>query len=320
MALSESVSLVTSAARAEFFAEFNKLPDHLAQVAYTVSSVEQIELLAWLGDVPSMRKWTGERVHKAVPELKFSVVNELYEGCMDFDFFTFSSPRGGTAVKAKATQQAGKAQGYPYRKCMEMLNAGDTVKCYDGQPLFSASHVDPGASNKTAQSNIVAVSSVTDARTPTAAKALEALRAIFAKFMSLKDGEGDEFYSGDGIGSYKPLIVCPPEYSSILTQLQTNATVFDGSSSFSNEMVGRFTAFPSTRLSSPTANSGAFYALLVDSAQKPFVFTEHTPVTLSDNADDVISGKEKILNVYVTSAFGLAPGQWRCAVKATLNK
>jgi len=96
--------------------------------------------------------------------------------------------------------------------------------------------------------------------------------------------------------------------------------VFDGSSSFSNEMAGRFTAVSSSRLDSPTASSGAFYALLTNGTQKPFVFTEHTPVTLVDNAEDVVSGKSKVLTVGATTAFGLAPGQWRCAVKATLNK
>lgn len=112
--------------------------DHLSFVTETTSTTLEEEY-PWLGEMPGMRKWVGDRVLNNLREYGFKIRNEDFEDTVqvpanviaDNKYSTYG-PRFEILGRAVAA--------HPCELSYGALLAGFTTLGYDGKPLFATDH------------------------------------------------------------------------------------------------------------------------------------------------------------------------------------
>lgn len=109
------------------------------RVAQETQSMASEEVYPWLGRLPGMRKWVGERVVNQLTQHSFRIVNEDYED-------TIAVPRNDIVddkygVYTTFFQQFGGAvAAHPDELVWPLLASGFDTVCWDGQYFFDSDH------------------------------------------------------------------------------------------------------------------------------------------------------------------------------------
>jgi phage major head subunit gpT-like protein len=109
------------------------------QIASVVPSTTGSEEYGWLGKMPGMREWIGERVVHGLETHGYTIKNKEFE-------LTVGVPR--TAIEDDAygvyrpmVEELGRAAAaQPDELTFSLLKNGITAPCYDGKPFFSDAH------------------------------------------------------------------------------------------------------------------------------------------------------------------------------------
>lgn len=156
----------------------------------------------WLGDLPALRPWVGDRVVRGVSQHGFSIENEDWELTLAVSRNDIEDEQLG-AYKLLFANMGDAAAQLPDDLVWPLLNEGFTKTSYDGRPFFDNNHpvTDKNGKKKTA-SNI-------QAGTNAAWFLLDSHRAIKpiiyqtrkAPMLTRKDDDGDDnvFYSKEYI-------------------------------------------------------------------------------------------------------------------------
>ncbi len=113
-------------------------PDHL-EIATEVTSTTGKEEYGWLGQVPGMREWLGDRVVQNVATHDYAIKNRDFE-------LTISVPRNdiqddNIGIYAPLFQEMGRSTtAHPSQLCYPLLKNGFNLLCYDGQNFFDTDH------------------------------------------------------------------------------------------------------------------------------------------------------------------------------------
>lgn len=123
-------------------------------VAMVVPSTDTAEEYGWLGQMPRLRKWIGDRQVKNLSLSKYSIVNELFELTVGVPRTSIEDDKYG--IYSPIMQQMGQsAAEHPDELIYSLLAAGFTTNGYDGVPFFSASHkIHEGTSLEATVSNL----------------------------------------------------------------------------------------------------------------------------------------------------------------------
>ncbi|NDV27723.1 Mu-like prophage major head subunit gpT family protein [Desulfovibrio sp. JC010] len=125
--------------RTDFKAGLAMSPNHWNQVATEVPSTSASNTYGWLGEMPSLRKWIGDRVIKDVAAHGYSLTNESYEGTVGVKRTDIEDDAVG--VYKPLMQELGRAAGiFPDQLVFALLGAGEATLCYDGQYFFDTDH------------------------------------------------------------------------------------------------------------------------------------------------------------------------------------
>lgn len=126
-----------------FNALFNKafteaIPQY-EKVAMTVTSTGSDETYAWLGQLPTLREWIGEREIQNLEANDYTIKNKDYE-------LTISIPRNDVmddkvGLYSPLVQDMGTAAKlHPDELVFSLFTNGFSNKCYDGATFFSENH------------------------------------------------------------------------------------------------------------------------------------------------------------------------------------
>lgn len=156
---SDLVSGATTVFRALWETQFlaasqqDMLRDKLATLMPSNTLIEDYE---WMGTVPKMREWLGERQLSGLSRAGFQIKNRDWEDTIEVSLNTLADDRLGI-VKPRITQLAQEAVRFQDEHLVNTLIAGNTATglCYDGQQFFDTDHVTPGATYQTQQSNLL---------------------------------------------------------------------------------------------------------------------------------------------------------------------
>jgi phage major head subunit gpT-like protein len=145
------------------------------RIATVVPSTTREEEYKWLGRVPRMREWIGDRVIQNLAAHGYTIKNRDWEATVSVDRNDIEDDAIG--IYTPLIQALGQSAAiHPDELVFELLVNGFIQKCYDGQPFFAPEHKD---GNQPPQSN------VTDAALSAASYA-----AARAAMMSFKDEHG----------------------------------------------------------------------------------------------------------------------------------
>lgn len=142
MALSLTPELLESAyvGFSEAFSEgFDEHKASYHHVAMDAPSNTNRNSYPWLGDLPALRRWVGERVVRGVSQHGFSIENEDWELTLAVSRNDIEDEQLG-AYRLLFANMGDAAAQLPDDLIWPLLNQGFTKTGYDGRPFFDASH------------------------------------------------------------------------------------------------------------------------------------------------------------------------------------
>ncbi len=110
-----------------------------SQIAMVTQSMTSAEVYPWLGKVPGMKEWVGERVVENLMQHAFEIRNKDYEDTIAVDRNQIEDDQYG--VYSTMFQALGEAvAAHPDELVWPLLKAGHETNCYDGQFFFDTDH------------------------------------------------------------------------------------------------------------------------------------------------------------------------------------
>ncbi len=93
----------------------------------------------WLGSMPNLREWIGERQIKNLQGFGYEIFNKPFEATVGVDRDDIEDDNIGV-YRPIIQGLAAEAKTHPDTLVFDLLNTGNLNKCYDGQNFFSATH------------------------------------------------------------------------------------------------------------------------------------------------------------------------------------
>lgn len=125
--------------QAAFQGAFSGVQSAYGRFCTTVNSTTAEEDYGWLGDMPQIREWIGERVVHNLTASGYAVKNRPFELTIGVPRSAVEDDRYG--IYATASRGLGEqAARFPDKLVFGLMADGWTKKCYDGQPFFSTDH------------------------------------------------------------------------------------------------------------------------------------------------------------------------------------
>lgn len=118
------------------------------KIAEEVTSTAGEEKYGWLGELPGMREWIGDRVVHALAEHDYAIKNKDFELTVGVDRNHIEDDTLGTyGTRFKVLGRA--AARHPNELVFGAVLNGFTTECYDGQNFFDTDHPVVDADGKT---------------------------------------------------------------------------------------------------------------------------------------------------------------------------
>jgi phage major head subunit gpT-like protein len=174
------------------------------KIATVVPSSTKSEEYKWLGKIPRLREWIGERIAQNLSAYSYEIKNKDWESTVEVDRNDIEDDTIG--LYNPLIQSLGQAAAtHPDELIFSLLPSGFTALCYDGQYFFDTDHQDsdgPICSNR-----------------GTAALSLKSYGDARAQMMSLLDEKGNP------LGVVPNLLVVPPQLEGMARKILMAETI-----------------------------------------------------------------------------------------------
>ncbi|MCK5772040.1 Mu-like prophage major head subunit gpT family protein [Algiphilus sp.] len=124
---------------AAFQLGFREAPTDWNKIATEVPSVTAENHYAWLGQMPGLREWIGDRQIKQMASHDYRVKNKKFESTVGVGRDPIEDDTYGV-YKPLMQEMGYGAATHPDELVFTLLKNGETELCYDGQPYFDADH------------------------------------------------------------------------------------------------------------------------------------------------------------------------------------
>jgi phage major head subunit gpT-like protein len=257
------------------------------RVATEVPSAARQEEYNWLGRVPRMREWLGERVAQNLSGYSYTIKNRDWEATVAVDRNDIEDDAVGI-YSPMVRALADAAATHPDELVFDLISNGFVNGCYDGRPFFDTAH----ETGDVVQSN-----------KGTAVLSADSYAAARAQMMSLVDENGKP------LNIVPDLLIVSPQLEKAALQILRADTNLDGSSNIYKESVDLIVA---PQLSaSPTS----WFLLDTAKAVKPFIYQRRkAPVFVAKDSpedENVFMRKEYLFGVDSRENAGY--GLWQLA-------
>ena len=125
---------------AKFNGAFNSTTSHHETIAMMVKSGTREERYGWLGKVPALREWIGERIIQNLESHDYAIKNRKFELTIEISRDDYEDDQYG--IFSPFIEEMGlNAKQHPDTLLFDLLRAGFTTGLgYDGQPFFDTDH------------------------------------------------------------------------------------------------------------------------------------------------------------------------------------
>jgi phage major head subunit gpT-like protein len=134
-----NLSAFTTGLQTTFNQAFLQAPTDYEQYTMTVPSSTSQEQYAWMGLIPGLREWVGDRQLANIKSYDYTIKNKDWERTLEVlrtdiedDTYGIYSPM--------AAMLGMEAKRHPQELISSLLINGFTSKCYDGQNFFDTNH------------------------------------------------------------------------------------------------------------------------------------------------------------------------------------
>ena len=273
-------------------------------VCYNAPSNGYDEKYGWVGNVPGVREWLGDRQFTELRSANFTITNKHWESSLKVSKNDIKDDRLGQY--GPILEQMGMEAAYhPDELLADLFVNGESTACFDGQFFFDTDHSwgSSGSQSNDLSSTVASTSAVTAAEMKTA------IRAAVKAMLGFKNDQGKKYFRPT-VGRLSDLmLIVPPDlrdqaYDAIESQLLSNS---------SNVVVDRPQVVCHTGLSSAVK----FYLINTGMPVKPFVFQAREALTRQVAGIDDLETKDA---KFMTEArYNVGYFAWWTAVLTTLS-
>lgn len=277
------------------------------RMATVVPSTNAEEKYGWIGSMPGVREWFGDRVFNQLRAADYELANKHWESSLLVSKNDVADARVlkyGTLVD----QLAAEASYHPDELMFTVMVAGETTGlCSDGQLFYDTDHA-WGSSGT--QSNDLTYAAATGT-TPTSAEFRAAYNAAYAAMLAFKSDTGKPFFRPTQAQQVdRPLVtVTPTLYPTALEALTAR---FDTNG---NPVVimGNPEVIPVAYLTDATK----FYVHDTSGPLKPFIFQEREALSRQMKGDTDLETKD--LKLMTEARYNAGYGAWWKSVLTTFT-
>lgn len=279
-------------------------PIFYPQISTIVGSDGADEKYGWLGAMPGVREWLGDRIFNELRAANFVLENKLWEDSLKIDRENLEDDRMGM-YRMVMPHLGQRAAQHPDKLLFQAMVAGESQPCFDGQYFFDTDHAwgDSGTQDNDLTYN------ATDHTAVTVAEFKSAYRLAVAALLGFKDDRGEPL-NQPVVGKLSDLTVIVPlalrevAYEAIESVIISNST---------NVVIDR----PNI-VCSPFLTSGVkFYTLYTGSFLRPFVFQARRPLQRQMKGLDDREWKE--VKFMTDARYNIGYLAWWNAVLTTFN-
>ena len=128
--------------RTDLLASYTAAPKIWPAYAMEIPSMSRSTMHAWLGDQAGVREWAGPRIAKGMSTRTWEVVNRKWELTYGFERDQIDDDLSGLVAAAvvNARGQGAKWAKHEDLHIAQVLEAGLTALCWDGQFFFDTDH------------------------------------------------------------------------------------------------------------------------------------------------------------------------------------
>ncbi|MDD3610464.1 MAG: Mu-like prophage major head subunit gpT family protein [Halothiobacillaceae bacterium] len=132
------------------------------RIATVVPSASASNTYGWLGQFPAFREWVGARTIKDMAAAGYQVVNKSWESTVGVKRTDIEDDAVGV-YRPLMAEMGRAAAAFPDELVLQLLKAGESTLCFDGQNYFDSDHpVYPNADGTGAGSTISNLQAGTD--------------------------------------------------------------------------------------------------------------------------------------------------------------
>jgi len=273
-------------------------------VCYDASSVRSSEKYGWIGNMPGMREWVGDRQFSELRSANFVIDNKHFESSLAIKKTDIADDNLGQY--GPIMEQLGiEAAHHPDELWFNALELGESTACFDGQFFFDTDH---SWGKSGTQSNDL-TSTVADTSAVTVAELKTAIRSAVQQMLGFKNDQGKLYHRPtvsrlNDLTLLVPLALRDVAYDALESQLLSNST---------NVIVDRPTIVASPYLTSDVK----FYLFKTGDPVKPFVFQQREPLSrMMKGLDDI---EIKDVKFMTEARYNVGYFAWWTAVLTTLT-
>ena len=159
---SDNLKTLFTAYNAAFKQGLGQASPQWERIATRVPSTTAAEEYAWLGQMPSLREWLGDRHIHGIKNHGYTVKNKSFEMTVAVPRNAIEDDQYGSFTPLMQEMGA-SAAAQPDQLIFGLLAAGREQLCYDGNPFFSTEHKVVNAKGKEAKVANVADDANSDA-------------------------------------------------------------------------------------------------------------------------------------------------------------
>jgi phage major head subunit gpT-like protein len=135
----ETLDGLTKAYTTVFNKSFTETATFYDRVAMTVASNTKSIVYTWLGSIPRIREWLGDKIIQGLSQHAYTIVNRAYELTIAVKRDEIEDDQYG--IYTPLTEEMGRsAKIWPDELIFELVKAGFDTHCYDSQYFFDADH------------------------------------------------------------------------------------------------------------------------------------------------------------------------------------
>lgn len=234
------------------------------------------ETYAWLGQTPAMREWLGGRSAKDLREFSFAIANKEFEASIEVTVPELRRMKSD-AIQMRIRDLAARVNAYPYKLITNLIIAGESTACYDGQYFFDTDHSEHDSGT---QDNDLTYAAATGT-TPTVDEMRGAILQSAKQMLGFKDDRGEPINENvSQFGVMVPLVYWPQAVEAV--NLASVAT--GGQNLLQNMPNAKFTVIPNLRLDAGGWTT-KFATFAMDGEVKPFILQEELPLHIGAEAE-----------------------------------
>jgi phage major head subunit gpT-like protein len=265
-----------------------------ATICSIIQSNKDQEKYGWLGSVPAMREFVGERQLKSLIESDYSLENKTWESTLEVSRTAIEDDQYGQ-IQLRTRGLAQEAARHKSEILWKAVAAGATTGvCYDGASYFSTAHTTTGAEYATAQSNMT-----------TTALSAGALQAAITAIAIAKDDRGRP------MGGIADTLAVPPQLQWTARELlESDTDPSTATNTKKNVLKGSLNLivtpyFPETDW---------WFVFDTKHAVKPMIMQERTAVDMEALESNSESGFMRDLYLYgIRARYAVGYGMWQYA-------